>query len=378
MNTIPIPFLDLVAMHEEVAAEVAEGFARILSSCAFVGGPDVTEFEREFASACGRAHCVGLASGTDAIELALRAMGVGRGDEVVIPANTFIATAEAIARAGADPVLVDIDEKTMLVDTAAMEAAITPRTAALVPVHLYGQMAAMEEIQAIGRRHGLAVLEDAAQAQLATRRGEGIGAGSAAAATSFYPGKNLGAYGDAGGAVTDDTSVAEQIRLLANHGSPSKYVHTTLGFNSRLDTLQAVVLRAKLRRLEAWNERRRAAAERYAALLADTDLVLPAVADGNVHVWHLYVVRVQTARRRVLMDALTQAAVGTGIHYPAPVHFHEPFSALGDPGAFPIAEAAAREMLSLPMHPGLSADQQQRVAEVVRSSLGAGGPVSAR
>jgi dTDP-4-amino-4,6-dideoxygalactose transaminase len=373
MNTTPVSFLDLAAMHAEVADEVADGFARVLDTCAFVGGPDVAEFEREFAAASGRAHCVGLANGTDAIELALRAMGIGPGDEVVIPANTFIATAEAIARAGAQPVLAEIDEKTMLVDTAAMEAAITPRTAALVPVHLYGQLAPMEEIQAVARRHGLGVLEDAAQAQLATRHGQGIGTGSVAAATSFYPGKNLGAYGDAGAAVPDDDAVAEQIRLVANHGSPSKYVHTTLGFNSRLDTLQAVVLRAKLRRMEAWNELRRAAADRYADLLADTELVLPAVAEGNVHVWHLYVVRVDVARRQVLIDGLTRAGIGTGIHYPAPVHLHQPFAALGTPGQFPIAERAATEMVSLPMHPGLDPASQDRVAAAVRSSLAAAG-----
>lgn len=370
----PVPFVDLAAMHREVATEVEEGFARVLRSCAFAGGPDVAAFEQEFAAASGRAHCVGVANGTDAIELALRALGVGRGDEVVVPANTFVATVEAVVRAGAQAVLVDVDSDTLLVDVDAMANAVGPRTAALVPVHLYGQLAPVELIHRLGARHGLAVVEDAAQAQGATRQGHGIGHGSAAAATSFYPGKNLGAYGDAGAVVTDDESTANAIRLLGNHGSREKYVHETLGFNSRLDTLQAVVLRAKLRRLEVWNVARREAAQRYLEAFEGTPVRCLRVADGNVPVWHLFVVRVDAGHRDEVLAALAAERIGAGIHYPVPVHLHPAYvhlSHAGDEGGgFPVSEEAATQMLSLPMHPALTAEQQERVARVVLRVVG--------
>lgn len=364
-----VPFLDLAAMHAEVADEVQAGFERVIGATSFAGGPDVAAFEEEFAAASGRRHCVGVANGTDALELALRALSIGRGDEVVLPANTFVATAEAVVRAGATPVLADVDRATLLVDPDAMAAAVTSRTAALVPVHLYGQIAPMPAVQALAARRGLAVVEDAAQSQGATQYGEHVGAGSDAASTSFYPGKNLGAYGDAGAVLSDRQDLADAVRLLGNHGSPSKYVHERVGFNSRLDTLQAVVLRAKLTRLEAWNERRREAAERYADLLGGLDVVLPRTAPGNVHVWHLYVIRVQASRRQAVMSALTAAGVGTGVHYPAPVHLHRAFADLGRPGDFPESEAASEEMISLPMHPALTAAMQEHVATALARAL---------
>jgi dTDP-4-amino-4,6-dideoxygalactose transaminase len=360
----PVRFVDLGAMHAQIAEDVARGFQDVLSSGAFVGGPDVRAFEDEFAAYSGRQHCVGVGNGTDAIEMVLRAAGIGAGDEVIVPANTFIATVEAVVRAGATPVLVDVDEKFLLIDPAAVSAAIGPRTAAIVPVHLYGQLAPMNEIQEIARDHHLAVLEDAAQAQGATQDGGGIGTGSLAAATSFYPGKNLGAYGDAGGVVCDDPALAQRIRRIGNHGGTAKYQHDEFGFNSRLDTLQAVVLRAKLRHLDTWNAQRRAAADRYTGALAATTIGTPSVAPGNEHVWHLYIVRVH--RRDAVLDRLGEQGIGVGIHYPAPVHLTGAFANLGYPaGAFPIAEQVAAEMLSLPMHPGLDPEQQRIVVEAL-------------
>jgi dTDP-4-amino-4,6-dideoxygalactose transaminase len=360
----PVRFVDLGAMHAQIAEDVARGFQDVLSSGAFVGGPDVRAFEDEFAAYSGRQHCVGVGNGTDAIEMVLRAAGIGAGDEVIVPANTFIATVEAVVRAGATPVLVDVDEKFLLIDPAAVSAAIGPRTAAIVPVHLYGQLAPMNEIQEIARDHHLAVLEDAAQAQGATQDGGGIGTGSLAAATSFYPGKNLGAYGDAGGVVCDDPALAQRIRRIGNHGGTAKYQHDEFGFNSRLDTLQAVVLRAKLRHLDTWNAQRRAAADRYTGALAATTIGTPSVAPGNEHVWHLYIVRVH--RRDAVLDRLGEQGIGVGIHYPAPVHLTGAFANLGHPaGAFPIAEQVAAEMLSLPMHPGLDPEQQRIVVEAL-------------
>ncbi|MQY03470.1 DegT/DnrJ/EryC1/StrS family aminotransferase [Actinomadura macrotermitis] len=356
-----VPFVDLAAAHAEVAAEVRAGFDRVLAATAFVQGPDVAEFEREYAAFAGAAHCVGLGNGTDAVEFALRAAGAGPGREVVLPANTFVATAEAVARTGATPVLVDVDPEHLLMDPGAARAAVGPATAAVVPVHLYGQMAPRPEVD-------VPVVEDAAQSQGAARDGQSIYGDLAA--TSFYPGKNLGAYGDAGAVVTGSAGHARAVRLLANHGSEVKYVHETLGFNSRLDTLQAVVLRAKLRRLHAWNDLRCAAAARYADLLAGIPgLVLPKEAPGNRHVWHLYVVRVPDRDR--VAEALGELGVGCGVHYPVPVHLTPAFRSLGYArGDFPTSESAAAEILSLPMFPQLSEEQQERVAQALRKILG--------
>ncbi len=364
-----IPLVDLRAAHDEVAEEIEAGFKRVLEETAFIGGAEVTAFEREYAAFCGVAQCVGVANGTDAIELALRAVGVGRGDEVVIPANTFIATAEAVSRTGATVVLADIDPDTYLVDPDAMLAAVTSMTRAVIPVHLYGQLAAVERLRDGLAGTGVVVVEDAAQCQGATRFGRAAGVGGIAA-TSFYPGKNLGAYGDAGAVVSDDDGLATTVRTLASHGGLTKYAHDLIGVNSRLDGLQAVVLRAKLSRLARWNELRRAAAARYDELLADLDLVRPATAGGNEHVWHLYVVRVSDRDR--VVARLNEAGIGAAIHYPTPVHLTRAYAETGllpGAGAFPHTEAVATQIVSLPIYPQITPEQQHRVVDVLRSAL---------
>ena len=351
-----IPLVDLGLQHRRIADEVREGFDRVLANTSFILGPEAERFERAYADYCAVRHCVGVGNGTDAVELALRAAGVGQGDEVVIPASTFVATAEAVLRAGAKVVLADCDE-TYLLDAEAVAAATGPRTRAVVPVHLYGQIAPMKAISgAVG--DDVLVVEDAAQSQGAKQDGRPAGSFGAAAATSNYPGKNLGAYGDAGAVTTDSDEVDARLRALRNHGGVRRYEHGEFGVNSRLDGLQAVVLSAKLARLDAWNTERREAAARYDQLLADrSDVVLPRVAAGNEHVWHLYVVRVP--RRDEVLAALNAAGIGAGIHYPAPVHLLPAFSFLGlGEGSFPRAEAYAKEILSLPLFPGIPAEQQ--------------------
>jgi dTDP-4-amino-4,6-dideoxygalactose transaminase len=366
----PIPLVDLAAQHAAVADEVAEGWREVLARTSFIGGPQVTAFERDFAQFVGVAHCVGMANGTDAIEIALRALGIGHGDECILPANTFIATAEAVARAGATPVLVDCaDDGTYLIDVDAVEAAVTPRTAAIIPVHLYGQAAPVEQLRSVARRIGAWLVEDTAQSHGASRLGTSAGALGDVAATSFYPGKNLGAYGDAGAALTGSDDVAARMRLIHDHGSPAKYQHEIRGCNSRLDTLQAVVLSAKLRRLPAWNAARRAAAGRYDEMLSGCDAVVrPRTLDGNEHVWHLYAVRVPE-RDRVL-EALHAAGIGAGIHYPVPIHLTRAFAHLGcRSGSFPVAERAASELLSLPLFPEITAEEQAHVASTLMAAL---------
>jgi dTDP-4-amino-4,6-dideoxygalactose transaminase len=365
-----IPLVDLALQHRAIAEEVARGFADVCARGAFILGAEVARFEEAFARFAGVAHCVGVANGTDALELALRAAGVGAGDEVVLPANTFIATALAVVRAGATPVLVDCDPVYHLLDPSAVRAALGPRTRALVPVHLYGQMAPMEDLRAVASAAGVAIVEDAAQAHGATRDGTPAGGLGVAAGTSFYPGKNLGAYGDGGAVLTTSAEIAARVRALRNYGSEAKYEHPERGFNSRLDTLQAVVLNAKLAHLAAWNDARRAAARCYDELLAGIPgVVLPATLSGNVHVWHLYVVRVQE-RDRVL-GRLKDAGIDAGVHYPVPIHLQGAFRDLGyRPGDFPIAEAAARDILSLPIYPGITPAQQERVATALRAALG--------
>ena len=365
-----IPLVDLGAQHAAVAEEVAEGWRQVLAKTSFIAGPQVAAFESEYAAFTGARHCVGMANGTDAIEIALRALGVGPGDECILPANTFIATAEAVSRTGATPVLVDCaDDGTFLIDIAATEAALTPRTRAVIPVHLYGQAAPVERLLPLAESTGAWVVEDAAQAQGARRGGRSAGTLGHVAATSFYPGKNLGAYGDAGAVLTDSDELAARMRLIRDHGSRYKYEHEVIGVNSRLDTLQAVVLSAKLRRLAEWNAARQTAARRYDQLLAGvSDVIRPRVLDGNEHVWHLYVVRVPD-RDRVIKE-LHAAGIGAGIHYPVPVHLSAAFAGLGyDDGAFPMAERAAREVLSLPLFPQITPAQQERVASVLTAAL---------
>jgi dTDP-4-amino-4,6-dideoxygalactose transaminase len=367
-TTGPVPLVDLGIQRDRIADEVAEGFARVLAATAFIQGPDVAAFEGEFAAFTGRAHCVGVGNGTDAIEFALRAAGITVGDRVAVPANTFIASVEAVVRAGATPVVVDVDDEHLLLDPDALEE-VAGNCRAVLPVHLFGQMAPMARIAEVAERHDLLVIEDAAQSQGATHRGVPMGGYGEVAGTSFYPGKNLGAYGDAGAITTDDAEVARRVRLLANHGSEVRYQHPVLGFNSRLDTLQAVVLRAKLRRLAEWNAERVVAAERYAELLGNVPGVrLPTVAPGNEHVWHLYVVRVPN--RDAVLAQLNAAGIGAGIHYPVPVHATGALTDSGHRiGEFPVAERAAGEILSLPLFPGITPGQQERVAAALAEAV---------
>lgn len=366
---MPIPLVDLKAQLSEIGDEVRAGWNAVLEKTAFILGPDVAELEKEYAAFCGSKSCIGVANGTDALELAMRAIGLGPGDEAIVPANTFIATALAVARTGATPVLVDVDETHQLIDAEKVRAAITPKTKAIVPVHLFGQCAPMEAIDAVAKERNLVVIEDAAQSQGAERNGKRSGALSIVSGTSFYPGKNLGAFGDAGAVTTSDEGVAKKIRALRNYGSEVKYHHPETGFNSRLDTLQAVVLRAKLKRLDGWNQKRREAAARYESMLADVEGVgLPGTLSGNTHVWHLYVVRVQ--KRDEVLKKLNAAGIGAGIHYPVPVHLQGAFAHLGKKeGSFPVTEKAAKEILSLPMFPEITAGQQEEVVAALRAAL---------
>lgn len=363
-----IPLVDLKAQHAEIAGEVARGMARVMEETAFILGPAVREFEEAFARFCNVPHCIGVGNGTDAIEFIVRALGLGPGDEVLVPANTFIATALGVLRAGARPVLVDCDEYHLL-DPKQIEERLTTRTRAILPVHLFGQIANMEAVGALAAAHDLLVLEDAAQCQGARRHGRSAGTFGAAAAVSFYPGKNLGAYGDAGAVLTRSDEVATHVRHLRNWGSERKYHHPELGFNSRLDTLQAVVLSAKLARLDAWNDARRRAAARYDQLLADVPGVeTPRTLNGNEHVWHLYVVRVP--RRDQVLERLQSQGIGAGIHYPVPLHLHGALSHLDHrQGDFPMAEKAAEEILSLPLYPHITEEQQGRVVEALRRAV---------
>ena len=364
-----IPLVDLGRQHAEVADAVRAGLERVMGNTSFVLGPDVAEFEAAYAAFSGVRHCVGVANGTDALEMAVRAIGIGPGDEVIVPTNSFIASALAVVRAGATPVLVDSDADTHLIDVEAVAAAISTRTRAVMPVHLYGQAAPVEAIEEVIAGREIAIVEDAAQAQGAARNGRQAGSLGLVAGTSFYPGKNLGAYGDAGAVVTDSDEVATRLRALRNYGGEVKYLHPELGFNSRLDTIQAVVLKAKLDRLPGWNEARRKAAALYDQLLADVDGVRPArTLPGNEHVFHLYVIRV--ADRDDVLARLHGAGIGAGIHYPVPIHLQGAFASLGHgPGTFPAAEAAATEVLSLPLFPGITVDEQERVVAALRQAL---------
>lgn len=369
MVSTSIPLVDLASQFHEIADDLRSQIDEVFADTAFIGGPQVSSFEHEYAGFAGVRHCIGVANGTDALEMAFRAIGVRPGDEVIVPANTFIATAEAVVRSGGTPVFVDVRPDTLLLDPDQVEAALTQRTRAVAPVSLFGQVAEVERIAAVIGHRQIAIVEDAAQSQGAERLGQRSGSFGRVAATSFYPGKNLGAAGDAGAVTTDDDDLARAVRLMGAHGSERRYDHETFGFNSRLDTLQAVVLSAKLRRLKDWNARRAEAASRYGELLRDTPRVrLPVTAEGNQHVWHLYVVRVPD-RDRVL-EALHLEGIGAGIHYPVPVHLTRAFAGLGGrTGMHPVAEAAAHEIISLPLHPHISAGQQERVVEVLTAAV---------
>jgi dTDP-4-amino-4,6-dideoxygalactose transaminase len=361
-----IPLGDLQREYSRIRPEIDAAVERVLRRGWFILGEEGRAFEAEWAGYCGASHAVGVGNGTDAIHLALRAAGIGSGDEVIVPAMTATFSALAVSMAGAMPVFTDIDLARYTLDPAAFEAAITPRTAAVMPVHLYGCPADMAPIVDIARQHGLFVLEDAAQAHGARYQGRRVGGFGDAAAFSFYPSKNLGAYGDAGAIVTDDAALAEKARMLRHGGQKQTYQHELLGINSRLDEMQAAILRAKLCHLDAWNKRRQTLAARYDAGLGDReDLVLPIAPDNAEHVYHLYVVR--TPLRDSLRDYLAGAGVGTGIHYPKAVHLQEAYASLGyQAGSCPNAERAAAEVLSLPIFPQLTAREVDQVIRLTR------------
>jgi dTDP-4-amino-4,6-dideoxygalactose transaminase len=365
-----IPFLDLKAPYLELKQKIDESIARVVSSGWFIGGSECEQFEAEYATYCGTTQAVGVANGLDALHLALRAMDVGPGDEVIVPSNTYIATWLAVSLCGATPVPVEPDALTYNIDPALIEAAITPATRVILPVHLYGQPADMDAILAIARKHGLRVLEDGAQAHGARYKGHRIGAHGDAVAWSFYPGKNLGAMGDGGAVTTNDAKLAERIRVLRNYGSRVKYVNEVQGYNSRLDPLQAAVLRVKLAHLDEWNTRRKAIATIYTAELgrvissetrqSKPPLVLPFVPDWAEPVWHLYVV--QHSQRNALMKHMGDAGIGTLIHYPIPPHLQNAYAPAGYvSGQFPIAEQIANQCLSLPMGPHLALESINKV-----------------
>jgi dTDP-4-amino-4,6-dideoxygalactose transaminase len=362
----PIPLGDLRREYGRIRAEIDEAIEQVLRRGWFILGEELVAFEAEWAAYCGVAHAVGVGNGTDAIHLALRAAGIGPGDEVVVPALTATFTALAVSMAGATPVFADVDLARYSLDPAALEAAITPRTAAVIPVHLYGCPADMAPIVEIARRHNLLVLEDAAQAHGARYEGARAGGLGDVAAFSFYPTKNLGAYGDAGAIVTDDADLAHRARMLRHGGQQRIYQHEVLGTNSRLDEIQAAILRAKLPHLDAWNARRRALAARYDAGLRDSDgLTLPPTPQGVEPVYHLYVVR--TPLRDALRDYLAGAGVSSGVHYPTGVHLQGAYAHLGyEPGSCPNAETAAAQVLSLPVFPQLSAREVEQVVRLVR------------
>jgi dTDP-3-amino-3,4,6-trideoxy-alpha-D-glucose transaminase len=363
---VPVPFLDLGAAYVELGGEIDAAVERVLASGRYVFGPEVEAFEQEFAAFVGTRHCVAVGSGLDALALVVEARDVSAGDEVVVPAHTFVATWLAATRVGARPVPVDVDPSSYNLDPDRLEAAITPSTRMVIPVHLYGRPAAMDAIAAVAARRDLFILEDAAQAHGARFRGMRAGALGTAAAWSFYPGKNLGAFGDGGAVTTDDDRLAERVRLLRNYGAPEKYRHELAGTNSRLDELQAAVLRVKLRHLEAWNERRRSVAARYLEGLAGTGLVLPESPPDAGHVWHLFVVR--TPRRDELRQMLADAGVETGVHYPCAPHRQPVFAELAiDPRSLPVADGLQHEVLSLPMGPHLPDDQIDYVVDRVRA-----------
>jgi dTDP-4-amino-4,6-dideoxygalactose transaminase len=361
-----LPFLDLSLTHLQCTEELDQAYQRVMKTNWFIMGQELAAFEAEFAAYCQSQHCIGVGNGLDAIVLILKAMNIGPGDEVIVPANTFIATWLAVEQVGARPVPVEPSSTTYNIDPSRIEAAISARTKAIIVVHLYGQPAEMNAINQLARERGLRVIEDAAQAHGARYHDQPAGSLADAAAFSFYPGKNLGALGDGGAVVTNDPVLAETVRTLSNYGSAEKYHHDLLGCNSRLDEMQAAFLRVKLNWLDSWNEERRNIASYYSAeLSACRDLILPSVEDGNSPVWHLYVLR--TPRRQELQTALHEAEVGTQIHYPIPPHLSGAFNGRWQKGDFPVTEALAQQVLSLPIFPGLLTHYPQQVEHMLQT-----------
>ena len=364
-----VPFLNLRAQHASLEAELHAAFQQVLETSAFAGGPFVADFEADFAAFCSTTHAIGVGNGTDALWFALLAGGVGPGDEVITVPNTFIATAEAISLTGARPVFVDVNPDTYLIDPSRIERALTSRTKAILPVHLCGQVADMDPIMAIARRHGLLVIEDACQAHGAEYKGRPAGSIGDAGCFSFYPGKNLGALGEAGGVVTNDPELARKIRVMRDHGQHAKYHHDVIGWNGRMDGLQGALLRVKLRSLASGNAARRGHAAHYQRLLGGVEgIVTPVIPRDTLPVFHLYIVRV--AQRDHVLAELAAQGIGCGIHYPRPVHLQGAYSGLDlSPGSFPITERLAGEILSLPMYPELTPDQIAYVADVLKTTV---------
>ena len=367
-STIKVPYLDLKAQYQSIKSEIDAAVARVLESCQFILGPEVAAFEQEFANYCGASECIALNSGTSALHLALLAAGVGPGDEVITVPFTFAASVAAIVYAGARPVLIDIDPRTFNMDPAAVEGAITPRTKAILPVHIYGQPADMDPIMAVAKRHGLIVIEDAAQAHGAKYKGRPVGMIGDIGCFSFYPAKNLGAYGEGGAVTTNNPEYAKTIRMLRDWGQDRKYHHVLRGYNYRMEGFQGAILRVKLRHLERWTEARRAIALQYDELLANCGLELPAEMPWARHVYHVYTMR--SDDRDGLQAALLAEGVQTAVHYALPVHLQPAYAEFGHgKGSLPHVEAAAQQVLSLPMYPELSSQSIATVASAVRKSV---------
>lgn len=363
MNKIPL--VDLNLQYGEIKEEIDRALRRVLERTDFILGEDVRRFEEEFALFVEADHAVGVASGTDALKLILKALQIGPGDEIIMPCNTFAATAYATSEVGAKPVLVDIDEKTYNLRIDHVADRITAGTKAIMPVHLYGRPVDMDDLLAVTKLQGVPVVEDACQAHGAVNRGKKVGSIGAAAAFSFYPGKNLGAYGDGGMVTTNKESIARSVRMLRNYGQSKKYHHDMLGYNSRLDTLQAAVLRVKLGHLEEWNRRRGEIADRYRDALGESPVLLPDEPEDSIHVYHLFVIR--TEKRDELLVYLNENGIGAGIHYPVPIHMHPAYRFLNyRKGDFPVAERVCGEILSLPLYPEMTDDQARAVAEHVK------------
>lgn len=375
--TMKVPFLDLTAHHQPIREQLEAAIRAVIDNNAFAGGPFVAAFEREFARYCGAECCIGVGNGTDALWLALLALGVGPGDEVITVPSTFMATAEAISYCGARPVFVDIDEQTYTMDAGFLEDAISARTKAIIPVHLFGQCADMDPILEIARRHGIPVIEDACQAHGALYKGRKAGTMGVAGAFSFYPGKNLGALGEAGGIVTNDKNLAARIQVFRDHGQHRKYYHSQIGWNARMDGIQGAVLSIKLKQLENSNVRRHTHGLRYDQLLGNCEEVItPFEAPHNRHVYHVYATRVQN--RDQVLQAMEERGVACAIHYPVPIHLQEAYRFLGHgEGSFPVAERCAREFLSLPMYPELTKQQLETVVQELKGCLDSAKPVPA-
>lgn len=364
-----VPFLDLKAQHDPIRDELLAAIGEVIDRSAFAGGPYVAAFEKDFAAFCQAKHAIGVGNGTDALWFALIAAGIGAGDEVITAPNSFMATAEAISYAGATPVFADVDASTYTLDPAKIEAAITPRTKAIIPVHLFGQTADMDPIMVIAKRHGLVVIEDACQAHGAEYKGRRAGSIGHAGCFSFYPGKNLGALGEGGAVTTQDDALASRIRVLRDHGQDRKYFHSVIGWNGRMDGIQAAALSIKLKRLERGNAARRERAQQYDGLLRGVPgLVVQSPAPYATHVYHLYVIRVDEQER--LLRAMGERGIACGIHYPVPIHLQKAYAHLGlGPGSFPVAETCCKEVLSLPMFPELKSEQVEAVVRELKTLL---------